>query len=258
MVTYGWRWSFWVSACLGLLAGIVWMVIVRDTPEEHPWVTPGEVAYIKAGALRPGGTARAAALPWRAIIANPQVAIVTFSYFCYGYVAYIFFTWFFTYLNTVRGLNLKASAFYATLPFLAMAAGSSLGGIAGDWLSHRVGRYAGRCGVGAVGMFFASVFVVLATQVQDARLASVVLAGGAGALYLSQSAFWSVSADIGGTSAGSVSGVMNMGNQIAGTITASLTPWLAERFGWTPSFVVAGVICLAGAAAWLFVRPERH
>src|SRR2546429_5302836 len=33
-------------------------------------------------------------------------------------------------------------------------------------------------------------------------------------LYLSQSSFWSVSSEIAGTSAGSVSGEMNMGNQI--------------------------------------------
>ena len=84
-----------------------------------------------------------------------------------------------------------------------------------------------------------------------------VLAGGAGALYLSASSFWSVTADLGGSSAGSVSGVMNMGNQTAGAITASLTPLIAARFGWTASFMVAATLCLVGAVAWLFVDPER-
>jgi len=42
----------------------------------------------------------------------------------------------------------------------------------------------------------------------------VVLACGAGAVYLVQSSFWWVTADIGGASAGSVSGIMNMGGQI--------------------------------------------
>jgi ACS family glucarate transporter-like MFS transporter len=84
------------------------------------------------------------------------------------------------------------------------------------------------------------------------------LAGGAGALYLSQSTFWSVTADIAGESAGSVSGVMNMGAQIGSTVTATLTPLIASRFGWGASFGVAAVLCGTGALAWLLVDPSRQ
>jgi ACS family glucarate transporter-like MFS transporter len=99
------------------------------------------------------------------------------------------------------------------------------------------------------------VFVAVGTQAADARLASIVLAGGAGALYLSQSAFWSVSARVGGRSAGSVSGIMNMGSQIGGALTASLTPWIAKYFGWGSSFFVAAGLCSIGAVLWLVVDP---
>jgi len=103
----------------------------------------------------------------------------------------------------------------------------------------------------------AAFFLVLGAKVDSARLASVVLAGGAGALYLAQSSFWSVTADIAGSSSGSVSGFMNMGAQIGGAVTASLTPAIASRFGWTASFLVAAALCLLGAAAWIFVDPKR-
>ena len=62
--------------------------------------------------------------------------------------------------------------------------------------------------------------------------------------------------DIGGKSAGSVSGFMNMGGQLGGTLTASLTPLIAEHYGWTASFLVAAGLCAAGALAWLVVHPE--
>jgi ACS family glucarate transporter-like MFS transporter len=75
---------------------------------------------------------------------------------------------------------------------------------------------------------------------------------------LSQSSFWSVTADLAGASAGSVSGFMNMGNQIGAALTASLTPWIAARFGWTTSFLVAAALCLVGAVSWLFVDPSRQ
>jgi ACS family glucarate transporter-like MFS transporter len=93
--------------------------------------------------------------------------------------------------------------------------------------------------------------------VHSARLASIVLAGGAGALYLSQSSFWAVTADIASGSSGSVSGFMNMGNQFGGALTLILTPFLASRFGWTTPFFVAAGLSLLGALAWLLVEPER-
>lgn len=107
----------------------------------------------------------------------------------------------------------------------------------------------------AVAMVIAAVFLALGSQAQSARVASIVLAGGAGALYLSQSSFWSITADIAGRSAGSVSGFMNMGGQIGGAVTGSLTPWIASRYGWTASFMVAAALCLFGALNWLLVNP---
>jgi ACS family glucarate transporter-like MFS transporter len=258
LLHYGWRWSFAVSALIGLVAGLVWFLVARDHPHEHPWMDPKEAAYIESGlpqsapAVRGGTT-----LPWRTILASKDVRAITLSYFCYGYVAYIFFTWFFSYLSTVRGLNLKSSAYYAMLPFAAMAICSPLGGWISDRLTKRYGGRIGRCGLAGASMALAAVFVGLGTHAQDARVASLILAGGAGALYLSQSAYWSISSDIAGLSAGSVSGVMNMGNQIGGAVTASLTPLIAKHFGWGMSFRVAAGFCAVGALTWLAVDPEQ-
>jgi ACS family glucarate transporter-like MFS transporter len=153
-------------------------------------------------------------------------------------------------------LNLKTSAFYTTLPFLAMAACSPLGGAISDRVTKLYGKRAGRCGIAIFGLVLTAVFLVLGSQVQSARLASLVLAGGAGALYLSQSSFWSVTADIASGSSGAVSGFMNMGNQFGGALTVILTPFLASRFRWTTSFFVAAGLSVLGAVAWLFVDPE--
>jgi ACS family glucarate transporter-like MFS transporter len=106
-------------------------------------------------------------------------------------------------------------------------------------------------------MTAAGIFIAFGSQVHSAQLASVVLAGGAGALYLSHSSFWSVTADIAGGSAGSVSGFMNMGAQIGGAVTGSLTPWIAARYNWTASFLVAAALCLLGAVSWLVVDPRN-
>ena len=258
MMHYGWRESFLVSAVMGLAAGAVWFLLARDRPEDHPWVDQNERRYIEAGLPASSApTGKAKALPWRAILGSKDVLALSWSYFTYGYVAYIFFTWFFIYLNKVRGLDLKSSSYYGMLPFIAMATCSPIGGWISDRLTRRFGKRIGRCGVAGVSIALAAGFIALATQAADPRLATFVLAGGAGALYLSAGSFWSVTADLGGTSAGTVSGFMNMCNQTAGALTASLTPLIAAHLGWTASFMTAAVLCLTGAVAWLAVDPSR-
>jgi len=259
MVRYGWRSSFWVCSIIGFAAGAVWFFSARDTPAEHPGVSVSELTLIRAGLTQTQPSHNPKALvPWGRVLKSKEVWAITLSYFCYGYVAWIFFSWFYRYLAKVRGLDLKASAFYTMLPFLAMLVCCLLGGAINDRLTKWQGPRVGRCGLAAFAITVAGIFIAFGSQVQSARLASVVLAGGAGALYLSQSSFWSVTADLASTSSGSVSGFMNMGGQIGGALTASLTPWIAARFGWTTSFLVAAALCLVGAASWLVVDPSRH
>lgn len=259
MIHHGWRASFWISAALGVLAGAVWFAIARDSPERHPRISARELAHVESGLtvkLAPAAEYESH-LPWGVILRSKDVVAMALSYFTYGYVAWIFFSWFFIYLVRVRALNLRASAVFAMLPFLAMAVGSPVGGAISDALTRRLGKRPGRCVFSLAVMLLAAAFLASGAYVHSARLASLVLAGGAGSLYLSQSSYWSVTADIAGNSSGSVSGLMNMGGQIGGAVTASLTPAIAGAYGWTASFLAAAALCALGGLAWLLVSPER-
>lgn len=255
---YGWRMSFVVCAAIGLLAGLVWYFISRDTPAAHPKVSRRELDLIQSGLpIQTKAPGKDKLLPWSVVLKSKDVVAVTLSYFSFGYVAWIFFSWFFTYLKQVRGLDLKSSALYSMLPFIAMALTSPLGGLLTDRLTKKFGPRIGRCWVAAAAIASTAVFLALGAHAENARIASLVLAGGAGALYVSQSCFWSVTTDLAGTSSGSVSGFMNMGAQIGGALTAIMTPLIAQHYGWTVPFYVAAVLCILGAAAWLLVDPAR-
>jgi len=255
---WGWRMSFYISALIGLAAGIVWYILARDTPQSHPWVKQKELDYIKAGLTVRASAAKPVSAPWGRILRNRSIWLITLSYFAYGYTAWIFFTWFFKYVNEVRGLNLKDSAFYASLPFLAMALCSPLGGYVSDVLTRHVGKWAGRCGVGVIGMGGAAICIAIGTQADSAELCSIALACGVGMQYLSQSTYWAVTADIAGRSAGTVSGFMNMGGQLGGALTSFLTPWIAASFGWTASFLTPAALCALGAICWAMVNPNSR
>jgi ACS family glucarate transporter-like MFS transporter len=259
----GWRASFWFSAAAGVVVGLAWYAMARDVPEEHPRVSPDELAYIQAtrssdGTLHSDTQGSADAQhSWRAAILNRNVLALTLSYFTFGYVAWIFFSWFFIYMAQVRGLNLKASALVSMTPFIAMTICCLGGGLISDRLTKKIGLRWGRGGIAAVSFVLTAVFLVVGSRVQGAYAASMILAGGAGALYLSQSSFWAVSADIAGARSGVVSGVMNMGCQIGGAVTASLTPYIASRMGWIAAFVFAAALAVIGGAMWLLVDPGR-
>ena len=271
MVHHGWRSPFWASTILGLIVGLVWYIAARDVPEQHPLVSPEELSYIQQYRI-PGSVASSTpdSLPkgsagtesfrdgWGQIVSNKSLLAVTISYFCFGYVAWIFFSWFYIYLAKVRGLDLKASAFYSTLPPLAIVVCSLSGGAISDAMTKSYGKRIGRCGLACFALILAAVILVVGSHVASAPLASVVLSGGVGALYLAQSSYWSVTADIGGKRAGLVSGFMNMGGQLGGALTAWLTPVIAQRYGWTSSFLAAAILSGIGGLAWLVVEPDHR
>jgi ACS family glucarate transporter-like MFS transporter len=254
--SHGWRASFWFCAIVGCIAGIIWYVIARDRPEEHSRVSSTELAHIHAGIDSPAPAVRPA-IPWRRIFTNREVWALTISYFTFGYVVWIFFSWFFIYLAEVRGLNLKTSALYSMLPFIAMTLCCLLGGVINDAVVKRHGLRLGRCGLPVIALLLTAVFLVFGSMAESAGMATVILAGGAGAIYLAQSAYWSVTADFAGPHSGVVSGVMNMGCQVGGAITASLTPWIAAQLGWTSAFFTAAALAVVGAFAWVLVDPTR-
>jgi MFS transporter, ACS family, glucarate transporter len=263
IVEQGWRAAFWFSAAIGFAAGAVWWVFARDTPEEQPGVSRSELKEIQAGLTLSASdpveisVSSETTISWRAIFTRKDLAALMAGYFSFGYIAWVFFSWFFLYMAQVRGFDLKSSARYAMLPFLCMTVFSLVGGALSDWLTRIYNLRVGRCYLAAFSLLLTAIFLVLGSQVRSPQLAGIILAGGAGALYLSQSTFWSVSVDIAGRSSGVFSSIVNMGGQIGGALTASLTPWIAQRFGWTTSFAVAATFAVGGALCWLVVHPER-
>jgi ACS family glucarate transporter-like MFS transporter len=265
ILRHGWRASFGFSACLCAMVGAVWFLASRDTPEEQAWVSRAERALIVSERRLPKALATVDdpvaygkhTIPWARIFSSRAVLALTASYFSFGYVAWLFISWFYIYMAQVRGVNLKTSALYTMLPFLAMTIGCLLGGVASDWIVARSGLRAGRCLLPGIALALTSLLLVVGSRADSAATAALVLACGAGVLYVAQSGYWAVAADISGEYVGVVSGLMNMGGQIGGACTASLTPLIAAHFGWNASFATAATIAAIGALAWSSVDPKH-
>ncbi|MBA2588048.1 MAG: MFS transporter [Alphaproteobacteria bacterium] len=256
IVNFGWHAVFYASAVIGLAVACFWWWAARDLPAQHSSVSAAELAHIEAGLPARMDTARPP-VPWGRIFSSKDTWGTALAYAGFGYAATIFSTWFFIYLKDGLGFDMKSSAVLGMLPFIATTACCLGGGFISDWLAQRKGAYIGRCVFGAFSLFLSGVILIVGGHAGNPVTAALLLAAGAGAIYLGQSVYYAVAADLGGPYAGIVSGMVSMCGQIAGAITASLTPFLATRYGWDYAFTVAAGVTFVCIIPWLFVNPTR-
>jgi len=62
--------------------------------------------------------------------------------------------------------------------------------------------------------------------------------------------------DLSKAHAGTLSGLMNTGANLGGTLSPTLTPWIANEYGWSISLGVAAAIAFIGSMAWINIRPD--
>ena len=256
MVNLGWQSTFYAAGLAGVLIAGLWGWYATDRPEQHHGVTHAELVHIQGESA--GATPSlllVEPVPWRAFARTPSVWWIVLSYTALGYVAYVYMSWFYLYLVNERGFGVLRGAFFASGPFLAMTVLCPLGGWVTDRVAAALGVNAGRSWVGGAGMLLSGTCIVAGTQIAEPYAAITLLSLGAGFLYFTVGAFWASTIDLAPRHAGTLSGIMNTGANVGGTISPTLTPWLAEHFGWNMSLGFAATIAAIGGLLWLLIRP---
>jgi len=269
MVNYGWQTAFYAAGLLGLAIALLWYWYARDFPRQHPHVNNAEAAIIEGKSLETqipplpskgegrgeGGKHQPTTVPWKTILTTPTVWWLVLSYTCLGYVAYIYMSWFYLYLVNVRGFAILQGAFFASAPFVAMTIFCPLGGWVTDRLAEKYGINWGRASVGGTGMILAALCIIIGANVEAPYVAIGFLSLGAGWLYFTVGPFWSSTTDLSKPYAGTLSGLMNTGANLGGTLSPTLTPWIADSYGWPLALGLAAVMAFIGSLCWLFIKP---
>lgn len=260
MLTLGWRAAFYLAGAAGIGLAMVWYRLARDRPEQHPWLNHTELRYITQGAeesaLPHSDTTRSN--PWPALLRNKSLWCVTAAYFTIGYIAYLYFSWFYLYLVNVRGFSLTHGGLYGSLPFLTAAIVAPLSGWLSDHLSQRYGKRIGRCWLGIIGLLLGAGWICAGAAAPHPLWAVVFLSLGAGSLFLGVPAYFATTIDLAKTHAGIAGGFMNMGGNLGGALSPTLTPLLAHHFGWDGALYASAALAVLGALFWLGVHPERE
>jgi MFS transporter, ACS family, glucarate transporter len=252
---WGWRMSFVVFGLTGVVWAVAWQAWYRDRPEDHPAISPEEVAWIQQDHPAPWAHVPT---PWRALFRSRNLYAICAMYFAFGYGLYFYFTWLPTYLIQELGFSPLAGGAFAALPFFLAGLADVAGGWLTDRLSHRFGLKVGRCYLGFVAFFTCGVLLFASTLAAGAVAKALLLALALAAADFGLSAAWAVSLDIAPDHGGVMTGWMNTFGNLGGLFGPVVVGYAIDRWqSWTIPFYIAAAIYVAGAVAWLAIDPSR-
>jgi ACS family glucarate transporter-like MFS transporter len=258
MVYYGWRLAFYGFAVVGVVLAALWYAYMRDRPEEHRRVSQEELQRIYGD-----GSPRAQAglphrhPPWRALLTDRNVVLLSCAAFCLGYMGYIYQSWFYLYLVNVRGFSVLEGGVFATGPFLAITVLCPLGGLFSDILTRRYGSTRGRRVAAMTGFLLSALCVYLGATAADPYMAVLLLSLGDGFAYSALGSVWGTIMGIAGEHTGAVYGVVGMCGNMGGMLAPTLTPLVAGRYGWEAAIHVAALMTFSGGIIWLAIDAGR-
>jgi len=252
----GWRWTFVIFGVPGIVWAIAWHRWFRDDPEQHPAVSPAELAKIVAGREQSTGQHEGWAY-WRQLLRHRNTLPLCLMYFPNSFGFYFCITWLPDYLREQHGFDSMRLGFFTGLPLLLSPVADLLGGVTTDAVTRRFGLRLGRAGVGAASYLVAGGAMLLATTTTQPELAAWCIAAAVAASMFTLGASWGAVIDVGGSHTGVVSAAMNTSGQIGSVICPLIVIWLQQHYDWNAPLYLIGGLFLVGAVAWGFINPHR-
>lgn len=256
LLRFGWRWSFAATGFVSLVYFVFFYLIYRD-PSADKKLTQVERQFIaRGGAQREVSASLKSSASFFYLIRQRKVIGLSLGFASYNYTFYLLLNWLPTYLSTALHLNLYHSVLYSSVPWLvATFADLAIGGWLVNALIHR-GWSATRVRqtILVAGTAF-GLGIVGAAHAHTPATAIFWISVSIGGLSAASPVGWSVPSLIAPPgSVGTLGGILNFCNQLAGIAAPIATGFIADKthsFAW--AFVAAAVFLLIGIAGYIFL-----
>jgi len=243
---YDWHLMFAIIGLVGLIWLIPWMLLVRN---DRPKAVAGTPA-------KP----RAAAVPFRNIMASPVVWGTIIINFCYNYFVFYCMTWMPAYFVEQRHVSLTKMGLFSFFSFAGIAIVAVLAGWVADLIIKRGGN-----AVLVRKAFIICGFAIACTELIGVRSSSVdgalfwavVSLSGLGLATANHLALCRMTL-IPAPAVGLVTGVQNTSTSLAGIVGPLLSGWLLQTTGGyeAPMLVIFFFLVLGGLTCLALLRPE--
>ena len=240
-----WPLVFVGYAALGVLWSAAYFVSVPDAP---------------AGSGGPPGPPPAwARQDWFTLATSVPMILLCGQQFFRACGMAFFYTWFATFLQETRGVNLAEAGFMTGAVGLGAMAGGLLGGLSSDWLLRRTGnRRLSRQGIAVAGLSLCSALVLLSVALHSREVAVGVMTLGAFAAAFGGVSGYTVAIEFGGQRVATIFSVMNMSGNLGAALFPAVVGTLLHATGdWNlVLYLFAGILAL-DALLWALLNP-RH
>ena len=255
MLIFGWRWMFVLMGVVGLVFAGIWYAVYRDFDANT--LDHADRHYLYGGQEAPAiHPVRASA--WGRLFGLRTTWGLMLGFFGNVYIGWLFIAWLPGYLEIQRHMSIPKTGFVASVPFLFGLVGSVLFG----WLADRLTKQ-GITVIGSrklltvIGLVVMALATLVAAETPSNLVAvasiSVAIFFGFG----SSGTSWSLAnASAPQSYAASLGAIMDFGGFIGGALAPIVTGFVVQATGsFTPALLVAGVIGLFSAAAYLILIP---
>ena len=192
------------------------------------------------------------------LVSNSNVRLLMVQYFCSNFTFFFCLSWLFKHVKTTYDLTASDAGMLAALPLLGGAAGNWFSGWLVDYLFRNHGVVISRRIPAVVGFALATLGLLVSLEMDSALPAVLFLTIAVFGADMTLPPSWSACVDVGGKTAGAVSGTMNMAGNIGSFVTSLAFPYLLVWTGSsTPFFFVAAALNAVAVAVWFFIKPQN-
>ncbi|XP_031777615.1 sialin-like isoform X4 [Nasonia vitripennis] len=261
----GWPSLFYVFGSTGFLWYLIWCFLIRDRPEEDPWINKAELKYIR-DSLRSSECERSKHIshPWRQMLLSPVVWAIITAHFSENWGFYTMITQLPTFMNGGLDFTLETAGFLSALPYLLVSLVMLVSGQLADWLQSRGTftttqvRKLFNCGAFvAQTIFLAATAYYMTPVIAISCITAAIALGG-----FSWSGFSVNYLDIAPKHASVLWGMGNTVGTLPGIISPVVTGYLVPNKTpdeWRIVFIIASVIYFVGALIYgIFTSGEEQ
>jgi sugar phosphate permease len=261
-----WRLAVLLLSAVGVAAGMLFLLLFRNTPREHPWANQAE-ADLVTGDDPEAAYARHSLLNWRALLGSPSVGFLCARAIVSNMADVLYVYWIPYYLRTVKQVTIANTGWMAALPLLGGAGGGIVSGLLQSRLLRRTGeRRWSRAGVGMAGKLAAALLMLSVLTLNDAVAVAVVFLVVKFFSDWEQPAEWGATTDLGGRNAATVFAFVNTAGSLGGFIGglligivlhANSVEDIPTATGWNAVFLITALEYVVAASCWLGIDPRQ-
>lgn len=260
-----WRNAMNVLVFVGILHGVAFLVLYRNSAAEHPWANRAEAEYIAGPAAQEtqrAGDDASKRTSLRDLFRRMSPRSVL-NLFCISLTSTlstiadnIFSNWIPLFLYQAHHLNFKEMGIFSALPLIGGACGGAFGGYLNDRLIRgKLNRRWVRSLLGMTGKGMAGILIITAllTSFDNPYRFCILLFFVKFFADISLATRWGTISDVGGKATASVFGFNNAIAGIGAILAPMMYGYVSENYNWESVFIIGGVMYGLCAASWLLI-----